>query len=80
MSFWQSTQNESGVPPRHDWAPLHSPSPPRSDPSHFLDCLDTGRESPMSAREGAAVVETLMAGYVSASKGEVVALPLPRGA
>jgi hypothetical protein len=32
----------------------------------------------MNARAGAAVVEVLMAGYVSAAKGEVVTLPLPR--
>jgi predicted dehydrogenase len=78
MSFWQSTQQASGAPPRSAWLPLRGSAAPRSDPSHFLDCLDAGRESPMSAREGAAIVEALMAGYVSASKGEVVTLPLPR--
>jgi len=80
MGFWQSTQDASGVRPRHAWAPLLGPGASPSDPSRFLDCLDAGRESPMSARDGAAVVEALMAGYVSASRGEVVTLPLPRGA
>jgi predicted dehydrogenase len=80
MGFWQSTQEASGVRPRPTWAPLRGTGASPSDPSRFLDCLDDGRESPMSARDGAAVVEALMAGYVSASRGEVVTLPLPRGA
>jgi myo-inositol 2-dehydrogenase / D-chiro-inositol 1-dehydrogenase len=80
MAFWQSTQEASGVRPRHTWAPLRGPGASPGDPSRFLDCLDAGRESSMSARDGAAVVEALMAGYVSASRGEVVTLPLPRGA
>jgi predicted dehydrogenase len=78
MSFWQSTQAESGARPRPTWTPLRGPGAARGDPSFFLDCLEAGRESPMSARHGAACVEALMAGYVSAARGEVVPLPLPR--
>jgi predicted dehydrogenase len=48
------------------------------DASLFIDCIESERESEMSAKDGAAVVEVLMAGYVSAAKGEVVSLPLPR--
>jgi predicted dehydrogenase len=78
MAFWASTQKEMGTRPRHTWMPLRGRGESPGDPSRFLDCLAESRESPMSAHVGAAIVETLMAGYVSASKGEVVTLPLPR--
>jgi len=42
------------------------------------DIKEAGRESEMSAKDGAAVVETLIAGYMSAASGDVVSLPLPR--
>jgi hypothetical protein len=52
--------------------------PAASDASYFLDCLDAGRESEMAVAEAALTTEVLLAAYRSASRGEVVTLPLPR--
>jgi predicted dehydrogenase len=89
MSFWSSTQDEVNTQPKRGWVVLRdegedNPLTPfikgesLSDASRFIDCIESGRESEMSAKDGAAVVEVLMAGYVSAAKGDVVSLPLPR--
>lgn len=78
MSFWDSTQKKTGTEPKKSWISLHRAESSQSDVSRFIDCLELGRESEMSARDGAAAVETLMAGYISAASGEVVSLPLPR--
>jgi predicted dehydrogenase len=78
MSFWRSTQEEVETKPKESWVPLHGKEESPNDASRFIDCIESGRESEMSAKDGAAVVEVLMAGYVSAASGDVVALPLPR--
>jgi predicted dehydrogenase len=78
MGFWKSTQQEVDTKPKATWVPLHGKGEAFNDASRFIDCIESGRESEMSARDGAAVVEVLMAGYKSAAKGEVVSLPLPR--
>ena len=59
------------------WAPL--PASAKSDAAYFLDRLDAGKDSEMPVSEAAAATEVLLAAYLSASKGEVVKLPLPRG-
>ena len=76
MSFWRSTQIEMGTKPKANWITIQEDSP--SDVSRFIDCIDSDRESEVSARDGAASVETLMAGYMSAAEGSVVSLPIPR--
>jgi predicted dehydrogenase len=76
MSFWRSTQIEMGTKPKTNWIAIQEDSP--SDVSRFVDCIESGRESEMSARDGAASVETLMAGYMSSARGHVVSLPIPR--
>jgi predicted dehydrogenase len=78
MSFWSSTQKEVNIPPKQGWMVLRDEGESSGDASLFIDCIESERESEMSAKDGAAVVEVLMAGYVSAAKGEVVSLPLPR--
>jgi predicted dehydrogenase len=78
MSFWTSTQQEVGVQPKRAWLPVAPPG--QTDASYFVDCLDAGRDSEMSAAEAALATEVLLAGYCSAATGEVVAPPLPRGA
>jgi hypothetical protein len=78
MSFWSSTQDEVKTQPKRSWVILPDEGESSSDASRFVDCIESGFESEMSARDGAAVVEVLMAGYVSAAKGDVVSLPLPR--
>jgi len=76
MSFWRSTQ--INTKPKESWMPLRGEERASNDASRFIDCVESGRESEMSAKDGAAVVEVLMAGYASAAKGDVVSLPLPR--
>jgi predicted dehydrogenase len=76
MGFWASTQEESGVKPKTAWVPAGPPA--KSDAAFFLDCLDAGRDSPLSAVEAAHAAEVLLATYRSAHSGDVVRLPLPR--
>ncbi len=76
MAFWRSTQQEVKVRPKDSWIPTGPPT--ASDASCFLDCLDAGRDSELSAAEAALATEVLLAGYRSAATGEVVALPLSR--
>ena len=76
MGFWSSTQEESGVKPKTTWVPATGPA--ATDASFFLDCLDAGKDSPMSVVEAAHAAEVLLATYRSASTGAVVTLPLPR--
>jgi predicted dehydrogenase len=78
MSFWQSTQRESGAPPKSTWVSLYQSGQSSNDVSKFIDYIDAGKESEMSAKDGAAAVEALMAGYLSASIDDVVSLPLQR--
>lgn len=78
MSFWRSTQEEVDTKPRESWVPLHGKEESPNDASRFIDCIESGRESEMSAKDGAAVVEALMAGYASAARGDIVTLPFPR--
>ena len=77
MNFWSSTQKKADRP-KQNWIPLHGRIDPPNDASRFIDCVESGVESEMSARDGAAVTEVLMAGYASAAQGNVVPLPLPR--
>jgi predicted dehydrogenase len=76
MGFWVSTQEEMHLQPKGTWLPV-APSV-ASDASYFLDCLDAGRESEMSVAEASLTTEVLLAAYRSASRGQVVTLPLPR--
>ncbi len=73
MAFWTSTQREMGGRPKNAWLPLEASF---SDVRYFLDCLDAGRESEMSIGPAAHATEVLLAGYLSASTGQVVQFPL----
>lgn len=75
MGFWTSTQQEVHTMPKTAWQPI---DPTASDASYFLDCLDAGRDSEMSAANAAKTTEVLLAGYKSAATGEVVELPMRR--
>lgn len=63
--------------PKQDWI-TPADSPQTSDVEYFLDCIEAGRPSDVSARLAASATEILLAGYRSAADGESVALPLPR--
>ncbi len=76
MGFWTSTYKDSK--PKPVWLALNTNRQFPNDASKFIDYIDSDCESEVSVIDGAAQVEVLMAGYVSAAKGEVVNLPLPR--
>jgi predicted dehydrogenase len=76
MSFWASTQEEVHVRPKRTWVPAGPAG--QSDASYFLDRLDAGQDSEITAAEAALTTEVLIAAYRSAANGEVVRLPLPR--
>jgi myo-inositol 2-dehydrogenase/D-chiro-inositol 1-dehydrogenase len=71
MAFWRSTQLASRSRPKGNWELLHGDGAP-PDASRFLDCVEQGRDAEVTASDGAALVETLMAAYVSAHRGEPV--------
>jgi predicted dehydrogenase len=73
MAFWTSTQQEMGGRAKNAWLPLESSF---SDVRYFLDCLDAGRESEISIGPAAHATEVLLASYLSASRGQIVELPL----
>jgi predicted dehydrogenase len=75
MGFWTSTQQEVHTMPKTAWQALDAGA---RDASYFLDCLDAGRDSEMSAANAAKTTEILLAGYKSAATGEVVELPMQR--
>jgi predicted dehydrogenase len=75
MGFWKSTMEQVHARPKTAWLPLWRSA---SDVGYFLDCLDAGRDSELSAPEAALTTEVLLAAYRSAASGEVVMLPLQR--
>lgn len=72
MGFWSSTQAAAGIRPKQGWQTVEPAI--AGDTSYFLDCLDAGRESDVSAAVGAHAVEILLAGYESAATGKPVSL------
>lgn len=76
MSMWRSTQPPTPPPLfKRRWVSLgdeHAWS--LRDASSFVDCIVSGRDSEMTARDAAALVKVLMAGYQSAAQGDVVRL------
>jgi predicted dehydrogenase len=74
MAFWQSTQEEVRLRPKRTWVSVAPAG--AGDVGYFLDCLDAGHDSEMSAAEAALATEVLLAGYRSAASGKAVALPL----
>lgn len=74
MGFWSSTQAASGVEPKRSWlTEAHD-----GDARHFIDCLQQGRASDVTALDGAKTLEVILAAYESAATGAAVDLPLPR--
>jgi predicted dehydrogenase len=76
MGFWSSTQAAVHLRPKNAWVTIQPPA--RSDVAYFLDRLDAGEDSEMSAAPAAHATEVLLAAYLSASKGTRIKLPLPR--
>ena len=81
MGMWAATQRESGVMPKRRWATMYDERAGLADDiAAFIECLDQDREPEMNARAAAPLVEVILAGYVSAARGEKIKLPLPRKA
>ena len=79
MGMWASTNREANVMPKRRWTAFDNESLVQpNDVATFVDCLERDREPEMNARAAAPLVEVILAGYVSAARGEAVRLPLPR--
>jgi predicted dehydrogenase len=72
MGFWKSTFEELEAPPKQGW--LTPPGTVPGDVAYFLDCVQQGRGSDVSADLAADVVDVLMACYESAATGRFVKL------
>ena len=80
MGMWGGPKAAVYTPrAKRAWITPPSPSQP-SDAEHFLDCIEAGRESDVSAPLAAQATEVLLAGYESAANHRPVDLPLPRKA
>ena len=79
MGMWYARSPEFQPPPKDRWVGLdRSPDAMVTDVADFVDCIEQGRESDMNAIVAASLLETILAGYASAVRGEEVAVPLPR--
>jgi len=76
MGFWNNTYKNSK--PKKTWIPISTNQRYNNDVSYFIDCIESNLDSEVSAKDGAAQVEILMAGYLSAATGNVVSLPIPK--
>jgi predicted dehydrogenase len=72
MAFWTSTQVESGYLPKQNWIAFGGAG---SDVKAFLDAIDTGKASDVSADDAAKATEVLWAAYKSAATGSLISLP-----
>jgi predicted dehydrogenase len=76
MGMWVTPPGSPfAAKPRRSWL-----TPPSArdvtDASHFLDCIEHGKQSAVSAEVAAAATEVLLAGYQSAATHKTVTLPL----
>lgn len=79
MGMWGGPKAESYVPrSKRAWI-TPSVQAQLTDVGYFLDCIEAGRESDVSASVAASATEVLLAAYQSAHSGRTVDLPLPRG-
>lgn len=76
MGMFEAPSPEYKLMPRNRFVPLHEDL--TDDTTSFIDCIERGIEPIMNVRRSAAVTETILAGYISASRGQEISLPLPR--
>jgi predicted dehydrogenase len=72
MGFWTSTTTESGAVPKTAW--LTPPADVRDEFAYFLDCVEVGRPSDISAQVAAQVNAILLSVYESAASGAFVSM------
>ena len=79
MGMWGASAPEFEPTPKRRWAGLDENATFVRDVAEFIDCIEQGREPEMNAKFAARFSEVILAGYISAARGEQVNLPLPRG-
>jgi predicted dehydrogenase len=67
MGFWSSTTAEAGALPKTAWQT--PPVEARDEFAYFLDCIEAGRSSEVSAQVAAEVNNVLLTVYESAASG-----------
>ena len=77
-AMWSSTQAELDIPPKRRWVSLDTVNTMAEDVADFVECVETGRTPDITAQVAAPITEAILGGYVSAARGGVVELPLPR--
>lgn len=80
MGMWGGAPKDPQFVPRQKRAWIAPPHAGPTDVGYFLDCIENGRESDVSATLAAQATEVLLAAYQSAASGRSVDLPLPRSA
>ena len=79
MGMWGGPKDETYAPrPKLAWSTPPAAAGTPNDFTHFLDCVEDGRQSDVSASLAARATEVLLAAYRSASTGQTIPLPLPR--
>jgi predicted dehydrogenase len=71
MGFWASTRKAAGEKEKRAWA-VPAAADVASDVASFLDCVEAGRESDLSAADGRRILEVLFACYRSAAERRAV--------
>ena len=80
MGMWGASRPDFEPQPKHRWVALYEEhNAMTADVAAFIDCIEQGREPKVNATVAASLLEVILAGYVSAARGEAVSLPLPRG-
>lgn len=76
--MWSSTQAELNIPSKQRWVSLDQSNTMAQDVAAFIDCIESNRSPDITAQVAAPITEAILGGYVSATRGEIVQLPLPR--
>ena len=80
MGMWGASRPDFEPQPKGRWLALYQEhNAMTADVAAFIDCIEQGREPKVNATVAASILEVILAGYVSAARGEAVSLPLPRG-
>jgi predicted dehydrogenase len=76
--MWSSTQAELSITPKQRWVSLDQSNVMAQDIAAFINCIESNKSPDITAQVAAPLTEAILGGYVSAARGEVVQLPLPR--
>ena len=79
MGMWGASHPVYSPMPKRRWVPFGSRDVMADDVAAFVEAIESGAQPDMNARRAAELTEVILGGFVSAARGEVVGLPLPRG-